>query len=267
MNDTQQEAGWEISLPKILFNPLVWVLVIAIIGFGGYKLLSGSGQNSTPATSSGSQTTQQSPVQSQTKTLGFFKKVSDTPVTLENKPYFLYVGAQFCPFCAAERWSIVKALSNFGSWSGLGPDISADEEAGFSKIPTYNFVNATYESQYISYGHKETADRNGKPIPGQELTDFEKKWFNQYDPTGGVPFLFINGKYVQLSSGYSPSLLQGKTYEQVKADVDSNANAPYVTAINREADIITAYLCKATNNQPTNVCNDHKITELIAQVP
>lgn len=261
----EQNEGWEISLPKFLSNPLVWVLIVGVVALGGYKLLSGSGESSSNQTTVTQTTKQES--STQPKTLGYFKKVSDTPVTLENKPYFLYVGAQFCPFCAAERWSIVKALANFGTWSGLGTDSSADEEAGFSKIPTYNFINAVYESQYISFGHKETADRNGKPIPGQELSDFEKQWVDKYNPRGGVPFLFMNGQYVQLSSGFSPGLLSGKTYEQVKADVDGNANILYVAAINKETDIITAYLCKATGNKPINVCSDPKIAGLIAQIP
>lgn len=265
-NAQGKEAGWEIRIPALFLNPFFWIAALAIVALIGYNLWFSPSKN-TQVSQTTTQTTQASP-QAQAKTLGYFKKVSNTPVTLENKPYFLYVGAQFCPFCAAERWSIVKALSNFGTWSGLGSDTSADEEAGFSRIPTYNFVNAKYDSQYISYAHKETADRNSKPIPGQELTDFEKKWFNQYDPKGGVPFLFMNGQYVQLSSGYSPGLLSGKTYDQVKADVDSNnANVAYVAAINKEADIITAYLCKATGNKPENVCNDPKIAGLVAQVP
>ena len=265
MNDKQQEPGWEFSIPGLFLNPLFWLASLAILALIGYNLWFAPAKSEQPNKVTTIQTTQ-SP-QAQAKTLGFFKKVSDTPVAVDNKPYFLYVGGQFCPFCAAERWSIVKALSNFGTWSGLGPDTSADEEAGFSRIPTYNFISAKYESQFIAFGHKETADRNGKPIPGQDLSDFEKQWVNKYNPKGGVPFLFLNGKYVQLSAGYSPALIQGKTYEQVKADVENNANTPYVVAINKEADILTAYLCKATNNQPSNVCNDPKIAQLVAQVP
>lgn len=267
MKDQQQNEGWDIYLPKFLSNPLVWILIVGVVAFGGYKLLNRPAENSSSNQSTVTQSPKQESSAPQAKTLGFFKKVSDTPVAFENRPYFLYIGAQFCPFCAAERWSLVKALQNFGTWSGLGPDTSADEEAGFSKIPTYSFVNTTYESQYISFGHKETADRNGNPIPGQELTDFEKKWFNQYDPRGGVPFLFLNGQYVQLSSGFSPGLLSGKTYDQVKADVDGNANTPYVAAINKEADIITAYLCKATGNRPSEVCSKPEIASLIVQAP
>jgi len=252
---------------KFLTNPLVWVLIIGIVAFGGYQLLNRPTEKLENSQTAKTQAVQPSP-QAQAKALGNFKKVSDTTVTLENKPYFLYVGAQFCPFCAAERWSIVKALANFGTWSGLKGDTSGSYTAGgFSQIPTYDFTGVAYQSSYIAFGHKETADKNGKPIAGQELTDFEKQWNDTYNPKGGVPFLFIDGKYVQQSAGFSPGLLSGKIYDQVKADVDSNANTPYVQAINREADIITAYLCKATNNQPTNVCSDTKITELIVQVP
>ena len=263
--ERNQEPGWEITIPKFLTNPLIWVLIIGIVAFGGYQLLNRPTEKSETPQTAETQTVQPS-VQTQTKTLGFFKKVSDTTVTLENKQYFLYVGAQFCPFCAAERWSIVKALANFGTWSGLGPDTSADEEAGFSKIPTYSLLNAKYESQYISFGHKEPADRSGKPFPGQELTDFEKQWNDKYNPKGGIPFLFLGGKYIQLSSGFSPGLLSGKTYAQVKADVDSNVNTPYVIAINKEADILTAYLCKSTNNQPSAICTDPRIAQLVGQV-
>lgn len=265
MKDEQQEVGWEIHIPQIFLNPFLWIAILAVVALIVYNLWF--------APKSGTQsqqtiTTQASPgPQTQAKTLGFFKKVSDKPVSLEGKPYFLYIGGQFCPFCAAERWSIVKALSNFGTWSGLGPDTSADEEAGFSKIPTYSFVGARYESQYISFAHKETADRNGKPIPGQELSDFEKQWNDKYNPRGGVPFMFLNGQYVQQSSGFSPQFLSGKTYEQVRSDIESNANTPYVSVINKEANIITAFLCRATGNKPSEVCSKPEIASLVAQVP
>ncbi len=229
-------------------NPFIWVAVLAVLGIGGYLLLK---QNIKPATQS-------------EQSLGFFKKVADVPLSVENKPYFLFVGAQFCPSCAAERWAMVKALSRFGTFRGLAPDVVGEGEGG---IPTYNFVNADYKSSYVSYGHKEVADKDGKLIPGQELTDFEKKWFNTYDPRGGVPFLFINGQYVQLVAGFSPALIVGKTFDQIKKDLESNADTPYVAAINEEADIITAYLCKATGNQPREVCASPFIAPLVAQVP
>jgi hypothetical protein len=42
--------------------------------------------------------------------------VSGTLLTSGGKPEVLYMGGDFCPFCAAERWSIIMALSRFGTW-------------------------------------------------------------------------------------------------------------------------------------------------------
>ena len=40
------------------------------------------------------------------------------PLTLDGKtPSMLYYGAEYCPYCAAERWAMTAALSRFGTWS------------------------------------------------------------------------------------------------------------------------------------------------------
>ena len=268
-----EENGLEIKIPKFLLSPVIWVLLGVVILGGIYIFLAKpfefvKNQTEKPKTAIPISSSQAS---SQTKTLGFFQKVSDSPVTVEKKSYFLYVGGQFCPFCAAERWSLVKALSRFGTWSGLSSDQSSDGSVvaePFLNIPTYNFINAKYKSDYISFAHKETADRQGRLIKREELTDFEKQWNDKYNPRGTVPFLFLGGKYVQVSAGYSPALLTGKNFEEVKRNIDqNNTSEAYVLAINKEADIITAYLCKATGNQPASICNKPEIATLVAQVP
>ena len=40
----------------------------------------------------------------------------------------LYIGAEYCPYCAAERWSMIVALSRFGTFSGLTTIRSAAHE-------------------------------------------------------------------------------------------------------------------------------------------
>ena len=42
-----------------------------------------------------------------------------SPLTKNGLPEVLYVGAEYCPFCAAERWALIVALSKFGSFSKL----------------------------------------------------------------------------------------------------------------------------------------------------
>ena len=46
----------------------------------------------------------------------FPKKVKvETALTEAGLPEMLYMGAEYCPFCAAERWAMVMALSKFGT--------------------------------------------------------------------------------------------------------------------------------------------------------
>ena len=40
-------------------------------------------------------------------------------VGADGKPEVLYVGAEYCPYCAAQRWALAVALSRFGTFTGL----------------------------------------------------------------------------------------------------------------------------------------------------
>ncbi|EQD78092.1 protein containing DUF929, partial [mine drainage metagenome] len=46
-------------------------------------------------------------------------KVSTPKLTQNGKPEVLYIGAEYCPYCALLRWSLVGALSRFGKFSNL----------------------------------------------------------------------------------------------------------------------------------------------------
>ena len=43
-------------------------------------------------------------------------KTIDAPaISKDGKPRVVYVGAEYCPFCADQRWPVVVALSRFGT--------------------------------------------------------------------------------------------------------------------------------------------------------
>ena len=44
-------------------------------------------------------------------------KVTGPALTSNGKPEMLYIGAEYCPYCAAMRWSMAVALSRFGTLS------------------------------------------------------------------------------------------------------------------------------------------------------
>ncbi|MBV9382599.1 MAG: DUF929 family protein, partial [Streptosporangiaceae bacterium] len=56
--------------------------------------------------------------------------ITGSPLTAGGKPEMLYMGAEYCPFCAAERWAMVVALSRFGTFSGLHTTHSAAQNGG-----------------------------------------------------------------------------------------------------------------------------------------
>ncbi|MGW6199510.1 DUF929 family protein [Kribbella sp. NPDC055110] len=183
-------------------------------------------------------------------------------LTAGGKPKVLYIGAEFCPYCAAERWPVTVALSRFGTFSNLGTTHSASEDV-FPNTPTLSFHGATYTSQYLAFTGVETTTNemvgNGyKPLDTPTAED--QKTFDTYNKPpyvgsdGSIPFIDLGGKYVGSGATYSPDLLAGKTQAQI-ADALKDPSSPIAKAVDGSANVYTAAICKLTNNQPAKVCS------------
>ena len=66
-------------------------------------------------------------------------------------PELFYLGAEFCPYCAAERWSVVIALSRFGSFSNLRTTMSDSNPDDIPNTHTFTFYGSSYSSQYLDF--------------------------------------------------------------------------------------------------------------------
>jgi hypothetical protein len=197
------------------------------------------------------------------KVLGKFMHVSNQPLKRPSgKSLIFFMGAGFCPFCASERWAIVRALSNFGSWQGLLESASADHDEKYLNIPTFNFARAKYTSDYVEFVGRETADRNFEPL--QELDENDYEILDTFNPDQLIPFLLIDGQFMQVGSGYSPQLLEGMNHATLKAEVE-NLASPVGKAIKTEADNITALICKSISSR-TNVCNSKDVKALADKI-
>jgi hypothetical protein len=183
-------------------------------------------------------------------------------LTSGGKPEVLFIGAEFCPLCAAERWAMVQAFSRFGTWSGLETTSSSPWDSA-PDTPTFSFRSAKYTSPYVDFVfvEHETNDNNG---PGtrklfQPLTTAENNLWNKYSAqllgsAPGFPFVDFGNKYFVTSNSYDPTLLQGLTQQEV-ANKLSNPTDPVTEGIMGTANYLTAAICALTNNQPASVCS------------
>ncbi len=196
---------------------------------------------------------------------GYLAPVSGSPLTSGGKPEVLYVGAEFCPFCAAARWPLIVALSRFGTFSGLrttrsGVTNGAGQHELYPATPTWTFYGSGYTSQYLTFTPVELQTNIPDPSTGgyttlQTLTAAQQKLVTAYDPDGSVPFLDIGNAYIQMGTltPYGPQDLQNLTWAQIATALHHPATA-LAQGIDSSANYLTAAFCKLTGNQPASAC-------------
>jgi Domain of unknown function (DUF929) len=197
--------------------------------------------------------------------------ITGTALTENGKPEVLYMGAEYCPYCAAERWAMVVALSRFGTFSGLATTHSAKVNGAGQNEPypdtaTWTFRDTTFTSQYLTFTPVETYTNipdhsNGGYTALQTPTTAEQALLTKYDvpplvpsgSQGAIPFLDFGNQYAIGGAGYLPSVLAGLTWAQIAADL-SNPNSSVAKPVLGTANYITAAICKITGNAPATVC-------------
>lgn len=193
------------------------------------------------------------------------------PLTKNGKPEVLYVGAEYCPFCAAERWPLVMALSRFGTFSGLKETKSGPPPEVHPNTPTFSFLGSSYTSDYLDFEAVETQDTAGKKL--ETLTKEQQDLLSKYNAppyvpqsaAGAIPWLDYGGKFVSSGASYDPTVLKGLSFEQIAQQA-----AKPDTAVGRSvigtANVITGALCALTGDKPANVCTTGDIPAIEKQL-
>lgn len=176
-------------------------------------------------------------------------------LTANGKPELLYIGAEYCPYCAAERWALYVALSKFGTFSPPPGRIHSANRDG--NVPTLTFYGTTYSSPYLSFVPVEVFTNhplgNGytplqTPTPSQQ-----QLW--QKSNGGSFPFVDFGGRQVLSGAQYSFTDLQNLSFAAVAAQVGDNS-----TTIGANIDASAAQLVKTicgslSHGQPAAVCS------------
>jgi hypothetical protein len=183
------------------------------------------------------------------------------PLDLDGRAAVVYVGSEFCPYCAAARWPLVVALSRFGTFDHLGATSSSSAEA-FPNLQTFSFDGATYRSRYLTWS---AVEEYGQPLDTtapagfpflRHPTPLDQALVRRYDgATATLPFIDIGNRVLVEGAdiGFSPGTLQGVSMAQIASDLSDPTN-PVAQAIVGAANELTAAICATTDQRPASVC-------------
>jgi hypothetical protein len=194
-------------------------------------------------------------------------------LTSNGLPQILYMGAEYCPYCATERWPMIVALSRFGTFKNLSTTHSSTTDV-YPNTQTFSFHGSSYTSKYIGftpvemYSNIASSSASSGYTTLDTPTSTEQSLMNTYDAPpyvsssnqGAIPFIYFAGKDLIVGATYSPQVLQGQSYQQI-ANALSNPKSAIAQGVLGAANNITATICKLTGNKPANVC-DSTITKL-----
>jgi Domain of unknown function (DUF929) len=189
------------------------------------------------------------------------------PLTAAGKPELLFAGAEGCPFCAVQRWGMIVALSQFGTFSNL--HLMQSDTTNPPAVRTFTFFGASYQSPYISFVPVEVLSnvRRGFGFAHlQQLTTAEGALVQRFDPPGQTPFIDIANRFTGFDSTVQPGLLSAMSWRQIASSLTHPASIP-AQAISGVAEVLTAELCQATNGNPQSVCGTQVVRQYEAALP
>jgi hypothetical protein len=189
---------------------------------------------------------------------GYVQKYGGTPFASGGKPTVVFIGGEFCQFCAIERWALIVSLMRFGNFTTLHYMTAGTTEGDYA---TFTFVGSSYSSSYIAFRAYEASDRDRNPL--QTVPSNYSAVWNHYG--SGFPFIDFGNTYVIPSSVLaSPSLLAGKNWTQITSDISSSDDTGL--QIKEAANLFTALICKVTQGSPAGVCSAIPIGSLIVSI-
>jgi hypothetical protein len=162
------------------------------------------------------------------------------------KPEVLYIGAEYCPFCAAP-------LSVF-------PDTQ-----------TFSFVGSSYSSRYLAFTgvelYSDDIDARGSFARIATLTPAQAQARSRYGShsgassvAGATPFVDIGNRMVTSTAAFSPAVLAKQSQTTIAAGL-SQADDPTTQAVVASANQLSAGICDITGQQPTSVCASKGVRE------
>jgi len=196
----------------------------------------------------------------------------NTPLLTDNGlPEVFYVGGEYCPYCAAQRWGLVIALSRFGTFQNLHLMKSSHNDV-YPDTNTFTFYQSTYTSPYIAFVPAEVQDRSNNNL--QKLTNAQQQIFTTYDAPPytsaraiySFPFVTYGNAYITVGGAFLPTSMQGKSWQELASGLSDPSN-PATQHIIGLANTIIATICVIDQQQPGSVCQTPTIQQIEKKLP
>ncbi|HEX3840182.1 MAG TPA: DUF929 family protein [Acidimicrobiales bacterium] len=182
------------------------------------------------------------------------------PMYSQEKPDVLFVGSEYCPFCAAERWPLIVALSRFGTFSLLH-DMESSTSSVFPGLQSFSFYGASYTSPYLTFTgieiYSDVPATNGVFTKISTLTSGQQALVAHYQSAGEAgtyPLVDIDNVMVSTTSGFSPAAILRVSRPTIVSDL-KDATTSASRAIVASANYLSAGICVATHQNPASVCS------------
>lgn len=191
------------------------------------------------------------------------KPITGKALTASGKPEMLYIGAEYCPYCAAMRWSMAVALSKFGTFGPL-KGIHSSPTDSYPNTSTLTFYKQKYTSPYLTFTPIENYTVKHKLL--QPVSKAQQTLWSQYGTTQGsvgYPFIDFGNQVALYGPLYVPTMLKGLTWSQI-ANKLKNPNDPVAQAVDGAANYVTASICKMTGGKPGSVCSATQVKSIEA---
>lgn len=194
---------------------------------------------------------------------------SNPPMIQSSKPGILYMGADFCPYCASLRWPLVLTLLRFGHFKNLAYMRSSSSDV-YANTITFSFHGAIYQSRYVTFQAVEMADRQGNRLdkPDARQTRLFRKFDSPpYTPSpGGIPFLYLGGRYLESGAPFSPKQLKNLSWQEAAKRL-KQGKTDLSRQVMSATNLYTAAVCKLTQGKPARVCQAPGVTAAASSLP
>ena len=198
-------------------------------------------------------------------------RINGTPIVTDGKPTMIYIGAEYCPYCAVSRWGMVLALMRFGHFNTLHYMTSSATDV-YKSTPTFTFYNSTYNSSYIDFQPVEETTNQGPPYAVLQTPDaLQNDTFYTYNPNGGIPFIDFGNRSIQSGASVYPSDIGSAISVLPKYDwaqiisMLNQTNTTVSQAVIGNANIYTAQLCEIDNFTPASVCSAPFVKQILTK--